>query len=220
MHLVYGIIRSFNIKYKLRILRRLSSIGNILDTGCGTGEFLKSCQDAGWNVTGIEPFPVANLAASKLLNIPVNTELTQLTTEDYYNVITYWHVIEHIYDLHTSIETAKKLLSKNGKIVIALPNIDSQDSKIFQEFWAAYDVPRHLYHFNQVSFSKLMKDHNLKIVETIPMYFDAYYISLLSDKYRTGKYHWIKSIITGYKSNSYANKNQNNFSSLVYVLKK
>jgi hypothetical protein len=114
----------------------------------------------------------------------------------------------------------KNALSNNGKMIIAVPNHNSYDAAIYKEYWAAYDVPRHLYHFNQMTMKKLMEKHKLKIKEILPMKFDSYYVSLLSEKYRFGKENYIKSIITGYKSNRYANLNNNNYSSLIYIVSK
>jgi SAM-dependent methyltransferase len=217
---VYRVLRKINSHRKVGIINRISQKGKILDIGCGTGEFLKTCKENGWEITGVEPIDIVNMEAKKKLEIIVFKQLSEIEQDNTFDIITLWHVLEHIYDIHGTLESVKRLLKKGGKILIAIPNIDSYDSKLFKEFWAAFDVPRHLFHFNQDSFSRLTKEHGLKIVETIPLYLDAYYISLLSFQYQYAHRNWIKSIIIGYKSNSYAKLNQNNFSSLLYCLKK
>jgi 2-polyprenyl-3-methyl-5-hydroxy-6-metoxy-1,4-benzoquinol methylase len=220
LNFIYRIIRSINSGRKVGIINQLSEKGIILDVGCGTGEFLAACKKDGWDISGIEPADAANSIAMQNLGINILKKISDFEKDNTFDIITFWHVLEHIYDIHDTLEAAKRVLKKGGKILIALPNIDSYDSKLFREYWAAIDVPRHLYHFNQNSFIRLAKEHNLKLIETIPLYFDAYYISLLSYQYQSNNRNWIKSLISGYKSNSYAKLNQNNFSSIVYCLKK
>jgi hypothetical protein len=128
--------------------------------------------------------------------------------------------LEHIHDINDTIKILKTQLKEKGKIVVAVPNIESYEQSIFQEEWAAYDVPRHLYHFNQDTMKTLMLKHGLKIKKVYPMKLDAYYISMLSNKYKFQKNKFINSVITGYKSNNYASKNKNNYSSLIYIIKK
>jgi 2-polyprenyl-3-methyl-5-hydroxy-6-metoxy-1,4-benzoquinol methylase len=217
---IYNLFRLINSNRKVTIINRLSEKGKILDIGCGTGDFLGACKKDGWEISGIEPVENANAEASKILGINVLKYYTELEHDNTFDIITFWHVFEHIYDIHNTLESVKRLLKKGGKILIAIPNINSYDSILFKEHWAAIDVPRHLFHFNQNSFGQLAKEHGFKITETIPMFFDAYYISLLSYQYKTARRNWIKAIVNGYKSNSYARLNQNNFSSLVYCLKK
>ena len=128
--------------------------------------------------------------------------------------------MEHLPDLHTTIKHLKKLLTKQGRILFALPNVDSFDAKKYREFWAAYDVPRHLYHFSQNTFKKLLKQHGMKVKIIMPMRFDAFYVSLLSERYKNKYFNYTKSFINGCISNSYARKNKNNYSSLIYIVKK
>ena len=119
-----------------------------------------------------------------------------------------------------TIKHLKKLLSKQGRLIFALPNVDSYDSSKYKEHWAAYDVPRHLYHFNQITFKKLMKIHNLRVNSIYPMKFDSYYVSLLSESYKNKYFNYTKALLSGWKSNSYGSKNNNNYSSLIYIVKK
>ena len=135
-----------------------------------------------------------------------------------FDVITMWHVLEHVENLQEYIQQIKELLKENGTLIIAVPNYKSYDAYYFKEFWAAYDVPRHLWHFSQKSITKLFSMENIRLVKTIPMKFDSYYVSLLSEKYKKGKMNPIKAFWIGFISNRKA-KRTNMYSSLIYVLK-
>jgi 2-polyprenyl-3-methyl-5-hydroxy-6-metoxy-1,4-benzoquinol methylase len=111
-----------------------------------------------------------------------------------FDAITMWHVLEHVHDLSAYIQQLKSILRDNGKILIAVPNYTSLDAKIYQQYWAAYDVPRHLYHFSPRSVQMLMEKHGLKIIQYKPMWYDSFYISLLSSKYRNGKTNWMAAV--------------------------
>jgi len=217
---LYKLVRNFTLKNKLKLINSLSEKGKILDVGCGTGEFLYVCNQNGWNIYGVEKDPLAMKNAEKLLNIKIYEHLSDLYPEGEFEIITFWHVLEHMPDLHEVISQVKKLLLKKGSLVLALPNHESYDAEKYKEYWAAYDVPRHLYHFNQSSLKSLAKLHDLKLKSIIPMKMDAFYVSLLSEYNKYKRKNYIKSAITGLKSNSYGAKNNNNYSSLIYLLKK
>jgi 2-polyprenyl-3-methyl-5-hydroxy-6-metoxy-1,4-benzoquinol methylase len=219
-HIIYKIVRNYTLKKKLKLINSLSEKGNILDVGCGTGEFLKVCSSNHWKVSGVEPDFKARKKSEKLLNISIYDDVFNCEHYNTFQIITLWHVLEHLPDIHANIKHLKKILAKGGRILFALPNVDSFDSKIYKEYWAAYDVPRHLYHFNQNTFKKLMKQHGMEVKKIIPMKLDAFYISLLSERYKNKYFNYIKSFISGWKSNSYAKKNKNNYSSLIYIVKK
>jgi 2-polyprenyl-3-methyl-5-hydroxy-6-metoxy-1,4-benzoquinol methylase len=219
-HLLYKTVRNYTLKKKLKLINILSKKGNILDVGCGTGEFLQVCSDNHWNIHGVELDQNARKKSEKLLNIDICKNLYDCENFNTYQIITLWHVLEHIPDIHNTIKHLKKLLTKQGRMLFALPNVDSFDAIKYKEYWAAYDVPRHLYHFNQNTFNKLMKAHDMKVKSIVPMRFDAFYVSLLSERYKNKYFNYTKSIINGCKSNSYASKNKNNYSSLIYIVKK
>jgi 2-polyprenyl-3-methyl-5-hydroxy-6-metoxy-1,4-benzoquinol methylase len=218
--IAYKFVRRFALRQKLKIAHKYSSNKTLLDYGCGTGYFLKEADKKNWTVAGIEPNEKACDIANNQLNGIVKERLDLLPKDTKYSVITLWHVLEHISNLNDTIKEILGLLDKNGHLIVAVPNPNSYDAQKYKQFWAAYDVPRHLYHFTPGAFSVLMKKHGLKIVDTLPMKFDAYYVSLLSEKYKTGTNRYLKSIITGYKSNVYASKNKNMYSSLIYILTK
>jgi len=135
-----------------------------------------------------------------------------------FDVITLWHVLEHVENLQEYIAELENLLSNNGRLIIAVPNYKSNDAKYYKEHWAAFDVPRHLWHFSQTSIAKLFADVDMIVEKTLPMKFDSYYVSLLSEKYKSGKMNPIKSFYKGFLSNFKA-KATNEYSSLIYVIK-
>tara|TARA_R110002012_G_scaffold283090_2_gene473188 strand:- start:136330 stop:137181 length:852 start_codon:yes stop_codon:yes gene_type:complete len=217
----YHVVRSIALKRKLKLINSYcNSEKNLLDIGCGTGDFLQTAQQDNWTVSGIEP----NLEARNIANIKTKNsvqdivELSNLEKESF-DVITLWHVLEHLPDLQEQIRVYKTLLKNSGTLIIAVPNYQSYDADYYKNFWAAYDVPRHLWHFSKKGMSQLMESHGLKVIETKPMIFDAYYVSLLSEKYKTGKMNFLKAIAIGFKSNRAA-KRSGEHSSLIYIIKK
>ena len=217
---VYHSVREISLKQKLKLIDSFQTTHkNLLDYGCGTGDFLKTAHQNGWHVSGIEPNEDARLIANKKTNQAV-LDLSQIKTfkPQSFDVITLWHVLEHIPNLQEQILVLKSLLKPNGVLIIAVPNYNSYDAKHYQQFWAAYDVPRHLWHFSQTSISNLFKPVNLKIEFTKPMLFDSYYVSLLSEKYKSGHMNIFKAFWTGFVSN-YKARSTKEHSSLIYVLK-
>ncbi len=214
----YKLVRRFTLKQKSKLLKSLSPKGSLLlDYGAGTGHFLKFMKSQGWHVSGVEPNAKARKIAESQLNSPLSNSIE--SQNDQYDIITAWHVIEHVHDLTRTLKELTKRLAKNGHLVIAVPNINSFDADHYGSHWAAYDVPRHLYHFSQSSFEKLISSHKFKIKETIPMKFDAFYVSLLSEKYLSGSSNYFSAIKTAMKSNKLA-KTTGEYSSLIYILKK
>lgn len=217
---LYSYLRNINIKRKYDLVSRYNSSGIFLDIGCGTGEVLKYFKDNNWIVQGIEPNSSA-LEFGKTnynINIGEENELDNLQTNSF-DVISMWHVLEHVPDLHKRLAQISKLLKKTGTIFIALPNLDSPDSKKYKEYWSALDVPRHLHHFTQQTFEKLISYHGMKLIHAEPMKFDSYYVSMLSEKYKKNSLFLISAFISGIISNLKAKK-KNNYSSMIYVVKK
>jgi 2-polyprenyl-3-methyl-5-hydroxy-6-metoxy-1,4-benzoquinol methylase len=217
---LYKIARIFTLKQKLKLINSLAEEKSILDFGCGTGDFLSTCADNQWKIHGFEPDNDARKIAEKKLKISIHNSLDAIQNTADISIVTLWHVLEHVLDLSVTLDVLVNAIGKKGQLIIAVPNHESRDAKIYQEYWAAYDVPRHLYHFSQKTMQNLLKNHGLKINQILPMKLDSFYVSLLSEKYKKGHSNMPVSIINGCKSNIYAKKNNNNYSSLIYVASK
>ena len=217
---IYQLVRNHSIKKKVGVAISNLNRGEALDIGCGTGDFLNEMLKNGWKVKGIEPNEIARSNAISNFGLDVYEESTLFDfDENSFDVITMWHVLEHVYNLDKNLTQIKRILRKDGRLVIALPNSDSLDAKIYKKSWAAYDVPRHLYHFNISSFSKLMDKYGFEMVKVKPMVFDSFYISMLSEKYKHGKINYINAFFNGLKTDLYGLKNKKYYSSLIYILK-
>lgn len=218
---LYHTVKQFALNKKLKLINNFQTEAKaLLDFGCGTGDFLKVCQKNGWEVTGIEPNENArNIANQKLSNKVLDVEQLSQFKNNSFDVITLWHVLEHLPNYKKDLEKLKNLLKPQGVLVIAVPNFKCWDAKHYQSFWAAWDAPRHLWHFSQDSISKLFEELHMGVHKTMPMYFDAFYVSLLSEYYKTGRYNYIKSFLIGLRSNMSALKT-GEYSSLIYVVKK
>ena len=222
----YRIIKSISTRRKIRIGQNSLSKNTpqnkprLLDVGCGTGDFLYSCLKKGWQINGIEN--------NKNAKNNSRTELSSFIFDDFeflksqperFDIITMWHSLEHIIDLKQTIVDMKKLLTNKGVIVVACPNHKSFDAMFYKESWAAYDLPRHLWHFDKDSISKLFLEHNMQLTKTLPMYWDSFYISILSEKIISKKNKFLKGVIVGLLSNVSAMFSKEH-SSLIYVFNK
>ena len=216
----YHFIRSVSLKRKLKLINSFNSEEKkLLDIGCGTGSFLKVAEDNGWIIYGIEPNEKARAIANQNCNNNVfNTEKLNTLEKHSFDVITLWHVLEHLPNLENQVSKFKKLLKPNGTLIIAVPNYNSYDAKHYKSFWAAFDVPRHLWHFNKNAMSNLFKVENMKVIKTLPLVFDAYYVSLLSEKYKRSFIKLIPAFFIGLFSNIKA-RSSGEYSSLIYVIK-
>lgn len=218
---VYHTIRKRALKKKLNLINSFQNEEqNLLDVGCGTGDFLKTAQENNWHVLGIEPNPDARKIANSKTNNSVydSAKLNQFESNSF-DVITLWHVLEHLPNLEEHLQIFNRLLKPNGHLVIAVPNYKSYDAKYYKSFWAAYDVPRHLWHFSQTGIKLLVQGFGFKFQKKLPMIFDAFYVSLLSEKYKGGFMNPLTAFWIGLRSNLSA-KRTGEYSSLIYVFKK
>ncbi|WP_100614456.1 class I SAM-dependent methyltransferase [Confluentibacter citreus] len=216
----YHLVRIISLHRKLKLINAFSSNNKtLLDVGCGTGDFLEVAKKNNWTVFGIEPNGQARSIANKKTDTAIYDvdKLIEFNASSF-DVITLWHVLEHLPNLEEQIMVLKNLLKPNGTLVIAVPNYKSYDAHYYKEFWAAYDVPRHLWHFNKQSISKLFVDVSMKVVKTKPMYFDAFYVSLLSEKYKSSRMNFFKGFWIGLLSNLRSLKT-NEASSIIYIIK-
>lgn len=217
----YQTVRKYTLLKKLQLISQYYKTGKILDIGCGTGEFLSVCKNAKWNTLGIEPDNDARKKAIENHGLDVREEVALKALKDEeFDIISMWHVLEHVPRLNERIEDLKRLIKPNGIIIIAVPNLTSLDAKIYKEHWAAYDLPRHLYHFSPQDIESVFKKHDLKVVKILPMIFDSFYVSLLSEKYRTGKSNILRALWNGFRSNISAIKTGKTYSSQIYLIRK
>jgi 2-polyprenyl-3-methyl-5-hydroxy-6-metoxy-1,4-benzoquinol methylase len=218
---IYHWVRTYMLSKKMALVdfQTKSDGKKVLDIGCGTGDFLAMAKKYKWEIAGVEPDVQArNIAKEKTgIEIHENNWLESIE-ENTFDAITLWHVLEHVPDVEAQIALLKKIIKPSGTIFVAVPNFKSHDAKHYKQFWAAYDVPRHLWHFSQKSIKLLFEKQHLEVVKTVPMKFDAYYVSLLSEKHKTGKMNPIKGFFRGFVSNFKA-ITSSEYSSLIYVIK-
>ncbi len=219
INILYKLVRSYTLSKKVRLIQQFKPSGTVLDYGCGTGDFLRTLEKKGLEAFGVEPDNNARELAEKKVGGKISSSLQEVDSERKFDMVTAWHVVEHISDLRETLKLLRKKLNKGGYFIVALPNLNSFDANLYKEHWAAFDVPRHLYHFTQISFRNLVEKSKFKLVKTLPMKFDSFYVSLLSEKYKNGKRNFLKGFLNGLKSNRKAAKT-GEYSSLIYVLKK
>jgi len=213
---LYQTVKKYSLKKKVGLVRSMQKDGNkILDIGAGTGDFLFQAKSKKWDVEGVEVNPAARKLA-KEKGVELKDTLNQVTDQKY-DVITLWHVLEHIPNLEETIRQIENLIAPGGTILIAVPNYKSFDSKYYDSFWAAYDVPRHLWHFSKESMNLLFSS-NIVLQKIKPMWFDAFYVSLLSEKYKTGNGFSLKAVWIGFCSN-FKGLSTKEYSSHIYCYK-
>ncbi|MBP6759381.1 MAG: class I SAM-dependent methyltransferase [Flavobacterium sp.] len=214
---LYHFIKSIALKNKLNLINSLQpNKGKILDIGAGTGDFLSVVKNDGWEIMGVEPSDRAK-AIAKNKGISFVEETSELENQSF-DVISMWHVLEHVPDLDKQIKELKRLLKPTGTLIIAVPNFNSFDAKHYGKFWAAFDVPIHFWHFSKTAIKLLFEKEEMKLEKVLPMKFDSFYVSLLSEKYKSGKMNFVKAFFTGLQSNWKAKKHFE-YSSHIYIIK-
>jgi len=214
---IYQRVRKHTLKQKLKLVKKWAKGDNVMDIGAGTGHFLSICQKAGFNVLGLEPDQDARRFAETHLNVKLQpTEELYDLGHNSKDIITMWHVLEHVYHLKKDVKQISKVLKDDGTLIVAVPNMGSFDAQHYGAHWAAYDLPIHLYHFQPKDIANLFDRVNMEVVEILPMKFDSYYVSLLSEKYKDGN--MARAFWNGWRSNVKA-KNDS-YSSQIYILKK
>jgi 2-polyprenyl-3-methyl-5-hydroxy-6-metoxy-1,4-benzoquinol methylase len=217
---LYLFVRNRTMLRKLDLVQRFTkrSTGNLLDVGCGAGSFLATMQASGWATVGLEPdFDTRQRVAAKGLEVHSNEHLFALQPGRF-DAITLWHVLEHVHQLHDYLHQFRQLLKPGGKLLIAVPNYQAKEAGIYGAAWAAYDVPRHLYHFSPKSLQLLVQKHGLRVEKMLPMYYDSFYISMLSEKIKHGKGNLLRAIWNGLRSNAKALGDVTQCSSVIYVI--
>ncbi len=217
---LYKFLQSFNLQYKKNILvDRIKKGSNVLDYGCGAGEFVKFIEND-FQTFGFEPNSDArNAAINKTEKVKIINDINSVENGSL-DAITLWHVFEHIENQSEMLETFNQKLKEKGLLIIAVPNPTSYDAKHYKEFWAAYDVPRHIYHFSKKGMENLIsKNSDWKLRKIKPLLLDSFYISMLSEKYKKSPLFWLKALIHGTISNIKA-LFSSEFSSLVFIIEK
>lgn len=221
---LYHAVRMKTLTQKTKWIQSLFTghKGHLLDIGAGTGAFVNAMQLKDWKVTGLEPDAASRDKAFDNYNLTLHsTEMIDDLPENEYEVITMWHVLEHVHALKPYLNQCYKSLKNNGRLIIAVPNYTSYDAKYYKKYWAAYDLPRHLYHFSPSSMATLVKEMGFEIVSLKPMWYDSFYVSLLSEKYKqSGKLGILVASVIGALSNLFALQDASKASSVIYEIKK
>lgn len=225
MSTTYNQVRNHTTQQKIKLLdRAVGKKGNLLDVGSGAGFFLSQAKAAGWKVSGTEPDAQARALGQSRVGEDIYETIDDLFfTAKEYDAITMWHVLEHVHRLNKTMDWLHQHLAEKGKLFIAVPNPESDDARTFEKNWAAYDVPRHLYHFSKNAMRQLAEKNGFRVQEILPMWFDAYYVGLLSTRYQLGKSSLPQSVWRGTVSNWRGRKAADgapNTSSLIYILGK
>jgi len=218
---LYQAVRKKTLKRKRKLVCKITGkkTGRLLDVGSGTGSFVKEMKTFGWHVVGVEPDEDARKIASEHFHCELKKidELFTLSPHSF-DAITLWQVLEHVHDLHVYLVQLKTLLREDGRLIIAVPNYTSFDASAYGQYWAAYDVPRHLYHFSPLSMKLLIAKMGMRVVEAKPMWFDSFYVSLLSSRYQNKKTNWISAMWIAARSNLKAINNKEKCSSVIYII--
>lgn len=217
---LYHLVRSHTLQSKQKLIRSVTGkqTGKLLDVGAGTGAFVNTMKQSGWEVTGLEPDETARQNAFNKHSITLTGPENLFQFGDaQFDAITMWHVLEHVHDLHGYLTQFQKILKPGGKLVIAVPNYTSHDAQVYKEFWAAYDVPRHLYHFSPRSMELLGNAKGLVLADTKPMWYDSFYVSMLSEQYRNGSANLFGAVWNGLISDIMTVFNKKRCSSVIYI---
>ncbi len=218
---LYQSVRKRTLASKRKLVEKSTGMrtGNLLDMGSGTGAFVHEMSQSGWNVTGLEPDAGARETGLSTFNVKLeDTDRFYELEAGSFDAITMWHVLEHVHDLNGYVAQLRDLLKPDGRLFIAVPNYTSPDARVYKEHWAAWDVPRHLYHFSPQSMQRLMDKHGLQILQHKPMWYDSFYVSMLSSKYKNGKTSLAGAFWNGLRSNLAAVGNYTRCSSVIYVV--
>lgn len=222
LNLIYLQVRSLMLRKKRRIITKATGLtkGRILDIGCGTGYFAATMKKGGWDVTGIEPNVKARDFATRhfALNVISPEHISELPSGSF-DCVTLWHVLEHFHDPFNYSAEIKRLLRPDGLCLCALPNCSSFDANHYGEYWAAYDVPRHLWHFTPKTFRLFAQKTGFHIsgIKSLPL--DVFYISILSEKNKGSKFYFLIGMIKGISFAFHSLFDKRKSSSLIYILR-
>jgi len=219
---IYQLARKIMLNRKKRIVTEICDIryGSILDIGSGTGNFLKTMKDAGWKTEGIEINVKARDHAKIFFNMTLLSprEINSLPDKSF-DCITLWHTLEHFHEPEKYFREIKRLLRPEGTVVVALPNTDSYDARHYGSAWAAYDVPRHLWHFKPDTVALFAERNGFMVSPLGYLPFDVFYISVLSEKYRGARFFFLSGMTKGLIFSFASIFRKSKSSSLIYILR-
>jgi SAM-dependent methyltransferase len=216
---IYRLVRSWNIKKKMRLVSRFTKTGVVVDYGCGLGHLAKKMKTEGFDVSGFEIDADVRALAKQLLDVNIEPlERFRELRNNSVDLFMMWHVLEHVYDLKSDFQQIVDKVKPNGVLLIAVPNFKAYDAKYYKKDWEAYDVPRHLYHFDKESINAFCSSFSLKRESIIPMRFDSYYVSMRSEKNKKAGGFVLRGVWMGFLSNLLASKY--GYSSHIYVYRK
>ena len=219
MNILYHFSRKFMLSRKRKLIERRQNKGKLLDIGAGTGYFLNEMKTHHWEVEGIENDSDARKFAKQKFSLSLHPKEKLFDyRKSSFDVISLWHVLEHVYDMDNYLSTIHKLLKENGLLMIALPNAKSYDARIYKSFWAAWDVPRHIWHFSEKNVRLLLKKHQFDLKDIKGMPLDGAYISLLSEKYKGGGL--LKALFYAKMAFFIGLMSKKKASSLLYIIRK
>ena len=220
VNFIYKQVRKYTLGQKFKLISSLVSGNSILDYGSGAGSFLNYCRKKNWETKGVEPDKETRERVVNELDLEIITpaQISTLSKKEF-DVVTLWHVLEHVHQLKGTLGVLVDSLKQDGALVIAVPNCASWDAIRYEKNWAAYDVPRHLYHFQPTDISNLFKEFNLKVVDVLPMVFDSYYVSMLSETHKGTSLGFFRGVVAGFISNLKGDPKKS-YSSQIYILRK
>ena len=210
---IYRVIRSFNFWFKYKFVGKKELFSKTLDFGSGDQYFMEQLQRRNHNVFGIDPLK------SNISKQVYGSVFDESLDSKNFSCITAWHSLEHVHDLENTITRFHKILDDNGTVIVAVPNYRSFDARLYKSFWAAYDVPRHLWHFDKKSIKKVFSNNGFSFIKSAPLLFDSYYVSLLSERYKKSIFRVFNSIVVGTVSNIIGFFTKE-YSSNIFVFKK
>ena len=212
-YFLYRTIRRINFWFKYWLMNKKELFSKMLDFGSGDQYFIQQLQQRKHNVFGVDPLKpnMSKQVYDSIFNESLDNKK--------FSCITAWHSLEHVYELENVIKRFCQILDENGIVIVAVPNYRSFDAKFYKSFWAAYDVPRHLWHFDKQSIIKVFYNNGFSFIKTTPLLFDSYYISLMSEKYKKSNFRIFNSIVVGTVSNIAAFFTKE-YSSNIFVFKK
>jgi 2-polyprenyl-3-methyl-5-hydroxy-6-metoxy-1,4-benzoquinol methylase len=223
--LIYGVYhqaRKLMLKFKLSNIRSYSKSTKLLDIGSGSGYFINYMKQNGYNVSGVEISDKAVALCKDKFDISVNspTEFLAEKLPKDFDIITMWHVFEHVYSFNEYFDILHKSLKENGHVFVALPNPNCFEAKHYKNYWNGFDTPRHLWHFTPKTFKQFAEGHGFEMISMKRLPLDPFFNAMVSSSYKSGLKFLPYTFTIGLISFINGLINRDKASSLIYILKK